>query len=194
MDSELEYIYEQFVESSDGSSNEEYSDETAMMQAVLEDAERVLNFKALIKGHRVLNHNRARGHLTLMADYFALDALFADHLRWRNRMRKTVFGRLYQGVRSYDDYFILKKDVMGTIGFSGYQKCTAALQMLAYGTVADSWDEYLRMSESICGDAMVRFATAVVEVFGPQYLREPTVPDTERLLAISEARGWSGLL
>ena len=37
MDSNLEYIYEHYVESSD---EEEYSDETAMMQAVLEGAER----------------------------------------------------------------------------------------------------------------------------------------------------------
>ncbi|XP_020154340.1 uncharacterized protein [Aegilops tauschii subsp. strangulata] len=124
-----------------------------------------------------------------MADYFAPDALFADHFRRCFRMCKTFFVRLYHGVRSYDDYFILKKDVVGMIGFSGYQKCTAALRMLAYGTVADSWDEYLRMSESTYGDAMVRFATAVVEVFGPQYLREPTVANTERLLTISEARG-----
>ena len=80
-------------------------------------------------------------------------------------MRKTVFDHLYYGVRSY---FILKKDVVGMIDFSGYQKCTAALRMLAYGTSADSWDEYLRMSESTCGGAMVRFATTVVEVFGPQ--------------------------
>ena len=83
MDSDLEYIYEQYVESSDGSSDEEeYSDETAMMQADIEDAERaeehVLNFKGSIKGHRVLKRNRARGHLTLMVDYFASDALFAD--------------------------------------------------------------------------------------------------------------------
>ena len=83
---------------------------------------------------------------------------------------------------------------MGTIGFSGYQKCTSALGILAYGMVADSLDEYLRMSERTCGDAMVRFATTVVEVFGPQYLREPTVADTERLLPVSEARGWPGLL
>jgi hypothetical protein len=199
MDSDLEYIYEHFVESSDGSSDEEeYSDETTMMQVVLEDAEQadehVLNFKGSIKGHRVLNRNRARGHLTLMNDYFASDALFADNFRRRFRMCKSVFDRLYQGVRAYDDYFILKNDALGNIGFSGYQKCTGALRMLVYGTAADSWDEYLRMSESTCGDAMVPFATAVVEVFGPQYLREQTVADTQRLLAISKARGWPGLL
>ena len=73
MDSDLEYIYEHYVESSDGSSDkEEYSDETAIMQAILEDAERaeehVLNFKGSIKGHQVLERNRARGHLTLMVD------------------------------------------------------------------------------------------------------------------------------
>ena len=83
---------------------------------------------------------------------------------------------------------------MGTIGFSGYQKCTVALRMLAYGMAADSWDEYLWMSKSTCGDAIVRFATAVVEVFEPQYPRKPTVADTERLLAISKAKGWPGLL
>ena len=94
------------------------------MQTVLEDAERVeehvLNFKGSIKGLRVLNHNRAREHLTLMADYFAPDALLADHFRRPFRTRKIVFDCLYHGVRSYDDYFILKKDAVGTIGFSGY--------------------------------------------------------------------------
>ena len=79
-------------------------------------------------------------------------------------MCKTVFARLYHGVRSYDDYFIPKKDVVGTIGFSGYQKCMATLQMLAYGTFIDLWDKYLWMSESTCGYVMVRFATVVVEV------------------------------
>lgn len=83
MDSDLEYIYEKYVELSDGSSYEEgYSDETVMMQVVLEDAKRaeehVLNFKGSIKAHGVLNRNRACGHLTLMADYFAPDALFAS--------------------------------------------------------------------------------------------------------------------
>uniref|UniRef100_A0A453MFX6 DDE Tnp4 domain-containing protein n=1 Tax=Aegilops tauschii subsp. strangulata TaxID=200361 RepID=A0A453MFX6_AEGTS len=34
----------------------------------------------------------------------------------------------------------------------------------------------------------------VLEVFVPQYLREPTVAYTERVLEISEARGWPGLL
>ena len=50
------------------------------------------------------------------------------------------------------------------------------------------------MSENTCGDATVRFATGMVKVFRPQYLKEPILADTERFLAISEVRGWSGVL
>ncbi|EMS51162.1 Small RNA degrading nuclease 5 [Triticum urartu] len=63
-----------------------------------------------------------------------------------------------------------------------------AKHMLAYGTTADKWDEYVRLSKSTCRDATVRFSTTVVEVFGPQYLREPTEADTERLLATPEGK------
>ena len=56
MDSDLEYIYEHYVESADGLSDEEdCMDKKAMMQVVLEDVKRaeedVLNFKGYIKGH-----------------------------------------------------------------------------------------------------------------------------------------------
>ena len=58
------------------------------------------------------------------------------------------------------------------------QKCTAALRMLAYGKAADDIDEYVRMGESTCIEAMEHFAYAVVKVFGPKYLREPNAEDT----------------
>ena len=81
----------------------------------------------------MLNRNRGRGHLTLMVDYFTLNALFTNIFCLRFRMRKTVFDHLYHGIHSYHDYFILKKDAKGTTGFSSYQKCTAALQTSTYG-------------------------------------------------------------
>jgi hypothetical protein len=109
-------------------------------------------------------------------------------------MIQNVFDRLYNCVRAYDDYFILMKDFVGNIGFSGYQKVMASLRMLAYCTVADSWNEYLRMSETTWLEPMVRFATAVVKVFGAEYLWEPTAEDTAWLMALSEARGWPGIL
>lgn len=68
-----------------------------------------------------------------------------------------VFERLYHGVRAYDDYFITKKDAIGTIEFAGYQKCTAAMRMLAHDTIVDPWDGYLRMFESTCLEVMVKY-------------------------------------
>ena len=104
-----------------------------------------------------------------------------------------MFNRLYNDVRAYDDYFILKKDAIVNIGFSGDQK---------YMTAKDACLWHGRrfvgrvplMSESTCHKAMVRFATTMVKVFGSQYLREQTVVDAERLMTLWEARWWPGRL
>ncbi|KAK1662011.1 hypothetical protein QYE76_050170 [Lolium multiflorum] len=79
-------------------------------------------------------------------------------------------------------------------GFTSYQKCSAAIRMLSYGMAADIFDEYLRMGESTCLEAMYRFCRAVIAVFGEYYCREPTVEDTRRLLSINESRGFPGMI
>ena len=72
----------------------------------------------------------------------------------------------------YDDYFECKEDAVGMIGFFSYQKCTAAIRMLAYGVPGDLIDEYVRMSESTCLEYLYKFCKTVTAVFGPEYLRE----------------------
>ncbi|XP_073354839.1 uncharacterized protein [Aegilops tauschii subsp. strangulata] len=84
-------------------------------------------------------------------------------------------------------------DALGKLGFS-YQKCTAAIRMLAYGISDDLVDEYVRMSESTCLLSLYSFCKAVVAVFGPEYLRQPNAADTERLLVINAARGFPDML
>ena len=64
--------------------------------------------------------------------------------------------------------------------------------MLALGNTADVVGEIVRMGESTCLKTTIKFARAVVEVFGPEYRREPNVQDTERLWAIGQARGFPG--
>ena len=66
--------------------------------------------------------------------------------------------------------------------------------MLAYGTAADFVDEYIRIGESTAIESLKRFVKAIVEVFGPEYLRRPNREDTSRLLAFAEQRGFPGML
>jgi hypothetical protein len=58
----------------------------------------------------------------------------------------------------------------------------------------DLVDEYMRMSESTCIEAMYNFCRAIIAVFGEVYLREPNLKDTQRLLSINEKRGFPGML
>ena len=57
MDSDLEYIYEHYVESFDDSSD--CTNKMTIMQAVLEDAERAREHVLNFKGPRVRNRNNA---------------------------------------------------------------------------------------------------------------------------------------
>ena len=95
---------------------------------------------------------------------------------------------------AHDDYFKCKWGALGKLGFSSYQKCTAAIRMLSYGVAGDLVDEYMRMDESKCLEAMYKFCKVVIAVFGLEYLREPAVEDTAWILAINEGRGFSGML
>ena len=105
-----------------------------------------------------------------------------------------MFNRIREGVVGYDPYFECKEDALGKLGLSSYHKCTTAIRMLAYGISGDLVDEYVRMSESTCLLSMYSFCKAVLAVFSPEYLREPTVADTEGLLAINAQKSFPGML
>ena len=66
--------------------------------------------------------------------------------------------------------------------------------MLAYGVAGDLVDEYLRMRESTCLESMYKFCQAVVQVFREEYLREPTMEDTARLLKMNESKRFPGMI
>jgi hypothetical protein len=66
--------------------------------------------------------------------------------------------------------------------------------MLDYGVVGDFVDEYMRMSESTCIEAIYNFCRAIIAVFDEVYLRELNLEDTQQLLSINEKRGFPGTL
>jgi hypothetical protein len=109
-------------------------------------------------------------------------------------MSRELFLIILNGVRDYDDYLEAKYDCTSKIGFSSYQKSFAAVRQLVYGVLGDLIDDYMRMSESTCHEAMYWFCKDVIAVFGEYYLREPNMDDTARLLSINESRGFPRML
>ncbi|XP_074315931.1 uncharacterized protein LOC141652346 [Silene latifolia] len=109
-------------------------------------------------------------------------------------MRRHLFLRVVNGVQAASDYFVDGPDATGRGSFTSLHKCTMAIRMLAYGDSADRIDEYLRVGESTARECFEYFTNAVISHFRNEYLRIPTVEDTQRLLQIGASRGFSGML
>ncbi|KAK1627356.1 hypothetical protein QYE76_001671 [Lolium multiflorum] len=150
VDSDDEYYFKNFIDTS----SEEESDDEFFTDAAVLIHEHIVSqipvFRGSLPGRAAaLDRKRERGHDQLYNDYFQPNPLFVPHLfRRRFRMNRPLFRRIMDGVKIYDDYFCAKVDALGKVGLSSYQKCTAAIRMLAYGVAGDFVDEYTRMSES----------------------------------------------
>ncbi|KAK1608299.1 hypothetical protein QYE76_031972 [Lolium multiflorum] len=196
VDSDDEYYFKNFIDTS----SEEESDDDFFTDAALLIHEHIVSQIPVHRGSlpgraAALDRERERGHDQLFRDYFQPTPIFVPPLfRRRFRMSRPLFRRIMDGVKIYDDYFRAKVDALGKVGLSSYQKCTAAIRMLAYGVAGDFVDEYTRMSESTALESMYRFCRAVIGSFGEQYLRQPNAEDTARLLSINAARGFPGML
>ncbi|KAH9456062.1 hypothetical protein Pst134EB_033427 [Puccinia striiformis f. sp. tritici] len=135
------------------------------------------------------------GYQRLFKDYFAESPVYTDYLfRRRFRMHRPLFLRIVNDVTSHDRYFVQKKNALGQLGLMPIQKICSAIRMLAYGGAADANDEYLRLSESTTLQSLSRFCTAIIQIYGEEYLRSPTTDDVKRILSINEKRGFPGML
>ena len=109
-------------------------------------------------------------------------------------MSRPLFLRIVNEVEQYDPYVIQRIDAVVVLGLSSLQKITTAYRILAYGTLADFVDEYIRIGESTAIESLRRFVKAVIAMFGDYYLRSPNNIDIVRLLQTGEQRGFSGML
>jgi len=142
-----------------------------------------------------IERNREEGHIRLYNDYFYDNPVYTKaQFRRRFRMRKEVFLCIVEALSNHDEYFQVKVDATGRKSLSPPQKCAAAICILAYGSPANSIDDYIRIGEATAIKCLERFVKGVNEVFGPEYLRRPNTNDTERLLQMGEARGFLGML
>ena len=163
--------------------------ENLMIHGDEEDARKKRKKRAFIE------RNREEGHVRLWNDYFSETPTYPENFfRRRFRMNKPLFMRIVDRLSDEVPYFRQKKDALGRLGLSSLQKCTAAIRVLAYGTAADTVDEYLRLGESTTRKCLEHFVEGIINVFGDEYLRKPTPADLQRLLYIGEYRGFPGMI
>ena len=110
------------------------------------------------------------------------------------RMSTELFRRIAEKLASHDRFFQQRRNAVGELGHSTFQKVTTALRMLAYGMPADLVDDHLAMGESQAIMCVKRFAIKIVQVFGQEYLRSPNAEDVTRRLEMNKARGFPGML
>ena len=127
-----------------------------------------------------IERNREEGHNRLWNDYFSEDPIFPAHLfRRRFRMNKELFMRIVHRLSEDVPFFRQRRDATGRYGLSPLQKCTAAICLLAYGSAADTVDEYFRLGESTTISCLQNFTEGIIQSFGDEYLRRPTPEDLQ---------------
>ena len=170
-------------------------DDAEMMVVVLavqelEDRAKLLDQRRGSQMGRICIHrNRGLGHDQLMQDYFAEVPTYPPRLfRRRYRMRRSLFVKIVTDCEANSEYFKRRRNAAGTMGFSAFQKISAAMRVIAYGIPADYTDEYLRIGQDTTTESVRRFAKMVIRLYGDWYLRAPNEQDTKRLMEMNNKR------
>ncbi|GJY86436.1 ALP1-like protein isoform X1 [Tanacetum coccineum] len=114
---------------------------------------------------------------------YSVNASFLDeYMQISERSsRMALFNRIVTAVTNHDPYFHNNIDYTGRKGISLLIKCTSSIRQLAYIVNASFLDEYMQISERSSRMALDHFFEVVMDIYGPEYLRKPTVTDIEKL-------------
>ncbi|XP_058722214.1 uncharacterized protein LOC131620313 [Vicia villosa] len=147
------------------------------------------------RSRKYLNRDHAAANQRLIDDYFANEPTYGDAMfRRRYRMKKNVFLRIVGDLSSSDNYFTQRVDAANKEGISPLAKCTTAMRMLAYGVAADAVDEYIKIGGTTALECLRRFCKGIIRLYEQVYLRAPTQDDLQRILHVSEMRGFPGMI
>ncbi|XP_022041815.1 uncharacterized protein LOC110944460 [Helianthus annuus] len=187
----LNCCYHEFFADGDGSTDEEVEQEavTGACKLAMRYAEHCRRPQAK-KGKRgYIERDRRGAHDRLMKDYFDEEPTYSNEMfRRRFRMSKRLFLRIVHDLEANYDFFKQKADARGELGFTGIQKCTSALRILAYGNTTDINDEYLKMGEKTTRDSLEHFCRGIIDVYGARYLRTPTWDDLQKIYEVHNAQ------
>ncbi|XP_022019878.1 uncharacterized protein LOC110919940 [Helianthus annuus] len=108
-----------------------------------------------------IERNRLAAHERLVQDYFCETPVYDDvQFKRRFRMSRRLFVKISNDLAGESPFFTQRVSASGKVGFSGLQKCTAAIRQLGYGTSSDA--------NNLLG---------VISLYGRRYLRMPTAAD-----------------
>ncbi|GJT84331.1 putative nuclease HARBI1 [Tanacetum coccineum] len=140
--------------------------------------------------------DRYGAHDRLVAAYFSEHPQYEEAtFRMRFRMSRRLFTRMVQEISDHYPYFQVHPDFTGRIGISVLVKCTSAICQMTYDTVPDALYEYPQMGATTPRDNLVHFCNAVMELYGHEYLRQPTYTDMEKLYVYHEENhGFPGMI
>jgi len=186
------------------------SDDSPILETILNNQSQVKTFGLALKLRQqargssskrprkkkiFIRRDREDVHGRLYRDYFADDSMYNEtHFRRRFRMRKHLFLRIVDVLSSRFEYFQMRYYGVGRHELSPLTKCTVAMRMLANGISTDRVDEYLKIGESTTMECMKNFGAGVIQVFGDEFLRQPTQVDVDRLLQVANARDFPSML
>ncbi|GJU63171.1 serine/threonine-protein kinase STY17-like protein [Tanacetum coccineum] len=110
-------------------------------------------------------------------------------------MARPFFNEIVTAVIDHDPFFCTNIDCSRKEGISELLKCTSSICQLAYGVHAEFLDEYMQISEKTSCTALDHFCQAIMHIYGPEFLRKPTVADVEKLyLHHEEKHRFPGML
>jgi hypothetical protein len=89
---------------------------------------------------------------------------------------------------------LVRYDATSHVDLTALQKCTVVVHQLAYGMVVDTIDEYLKLEKSTALECLEYYYSSIIEYFGTEFLRRPTIADTQRLLAKVEEHRFPDML
>jgi hypothetical protein len=109
-------------------------------------------------------------------------------------MRITLFLSIIHKLSESSPYFCERYDITGRAGLTVLQKYTATLRQLVYDMTVDTIDEYPKLGKTNVLECLEYYCSDIIERFGDEFLRCPSVADAQRLLAKEEERVFSGML
>ena len=190
-------VWQRFHPNNLGSESDEFSDELEI-QLFMEDSSSEEDTYSHER-YRSRSANKDRRQIIfdqlLRDDYWGPSPVYNQNdFKARFCLPIGLFDEIVGKLEAHDRYFVQKRDACNILGLSARQKVCNVVRILASGVSAEQQDDCFRMAKTTTREAMMRFCSAIIEIYGDHVLRKPTIEDLNKLLKESNEQGWPGYI